>query len=305
MATPSRPIRLAAAALAALLTASAAVATAQVAERAARQSTDKGFIWKVERDGRTGWVVGSLHLATPDFYPLPAPMAAAFARADTLVEEIDVEDAASPAFVAVVLSKGLFPSGTTLESQLSKDTFTRVSNWFTAAGLGIAPFQQMKPWMVAITVQTLALQRLGFDPEHGIDKHYFDASKQAGKRFMALETAAEQIDFLDRLSPKTQDVMLRESVDSADAELSEIKEIAAAWRAGDGAAVERIMLKGYDDAPEVYQTLLVDRNRRWMPKIESCLQTRSCFVVVGAAHLVGKEGLVALLKQKGYTVEQQ
>jgi uncharacterized protein YbaP (TraB family) len=221
------------------------------------------------------------------------------------VEEIDVEEAASPTFIALVLSKGMYPSGMTLESQLSKETFTRVSNWFTAAGVGIAPFRQMKPWMVAITVQTLALQRLGFDPEHGIDKHFFDASKQAGKQFIALETAAEQIDFLDRLSPKTQDIMLRESVDSADAELTEIKDIAAAWRAGDGAAVERTMLKGYDDAPEVYQTLLVDRNRRWMPKIESCLQTRSCFVVVGAAHLVGKEGLVALLKQRGYAVEQQ
>ena len=303
MAMPSRSLRFAAAVLAALLTASAAVATAQRATT--RQSTDKGFIWKVEHSGRTSWVVGSLHLATPDFYPLPASMEGAFARADTLVEEIDVTEAASPAFVAVVLSKGLYPSGTTLESQLSKDTLTRVSNWFTAAGVGIAPFRQMKPWMVAITVQTLALQRLGFDPEHGIDKHFFDASTQAGKRFMALETAAEQIDFLDRLSPKTQDIMLRESVDSADAELAEIKEIAAAWRAGDAAAVERIMLKGYDDAPEIYQTLLVDRNRRWMPKIESCLQTQSCFVVVGAAHLVGKEGLVALLRQKGYMVEQQ
>ena len=304
MATSSRSIRYAAAVLAALLTASAVLTAGQAASRAP-QSTGKGFIWKVERNGRTGWVVGSLHLATPDFFPLPASMETAFARADTLVEEIDVQEADSPEFVAVVLSKGLYPAGTTLESQLSKDTFTRVSNWFTAAGVGIAPFRQMKPWMVAITVQTLALQRLGFDPEHGIDKHFFDASKKAGKRFMALETAAEQIDFLDRLSPKTQDVMLRESVDSADSEQAEIKAIAAAWRAGDAAAVESIMLKGYDDAPEVYQTLLVDRNRRWMPKIEGCMESRSCFVVVGAAHLVGREGLVSLLKQRGYAVEQQ
>ena len=72
--------------------------------------------------------------------------------------------------------------------------------------------------MVSLTVQTLALQRIGFDPAFGIDKHFQDAAAKAGKRFMALETAREQIEFLDRLSPKTQDLMLRESIESADAE---------------------------------------------------------------------------------------
>ena len=163
----------------------------------------------------------------------------------------------------------------------------------------------MKPWMVSLTIQTLALQRIGFDPAFGIDKHFQDAASKAGKRFLALETAAEQIEFLDRLSPKMQDQMLRESIESADAEQAEIKAIAAAWRAGDAAAVERLALESLKDAQEVYQSLLVDRNRRWLPKIESCVQGRSCFVVVGAAHLVGSEGLVALLKQRGYTVEQQ
>jgi uncharacterized protein len=267
--------------------------------------TAKGFIWKFEREGRVGWLVGSLHLLTPDFYPLPDRMERAFARADTLVEEIDMNEATGIEFTTMVLSKAMYPIGTTLSGQVSKETYKMLGDWLGRAGLGVEAFQQMKPWMVALTVQTLALQRIGFDPAFGIDKHFQDATAKSGKRFIALETAAEQIEFLDRLSPKTQDSMLRESIETADAEQAEIKAIAAAWRVGDAAAVERIALTSLKDAPEVYQSLLVDRNRRWVPKIEACVEGRSCFVVVGAAHLVGPEGLVALLKQRGYTLEQQ
>jgi uncharacterized protein YbaP (TraB family) len=287
------------------LVAAGAVAAAQAPPRPAPAASGKGFIWKVERAGRVGWLVGSLHLGTPDFYPLPPSMEAAFVRADALVEEIDIREAAGPEFTALVLSKALNPAGTTLATQLSKETYDRVNAWFTNAGIGLALFQQMKPWMVAITLQSLALQRIGFNPEHGIDKHFQDAAVAAGKRFIALETAAEQIEMLDGMSAKTQDLMLRESVESADTEQSEIKAIAAAWRAGDAAAVERIALAGLTDAPEVYRTMLLDRNRRWVPKIESCVQTSSCFVVVGAAHLVGPMGLIDLLKQKGYSVVQE
>jgi hypothetical protein len=228
----------------------------------------------------------------------------AFARADTLVEEIDQREAASPEFVALVLSKAMYPSGTTLASQISRDTYTRVDEWLTKAGLGIGAFQQMKPWMASITIQTMALQRLGFDPAHGIDRYFADAAIRTKKRFIALETAAEQIGYLDGLSPRTQDLMLRESVESVETEAAEIQTLATAWRRGDAGTIERIALEGFDDAREVYQSLLVDRNRRWMPAIESCVQSHSCFVVVGAAHLVGPEGLIALLRGRGYSVEQ-
>src|SRR5262245_374760 len=270
-----------------------------------RQASGKGFIWKFEREGRTGWLVGSLHLLSADFYPLPESMNQAFAGAETLVEEIDMDEASNPAFAAMVLSKAMFPTGTTLSTSLSPATYKILAAWLSKNGLAVEAFQQMKPWMVSLTLQTLALQRIGFDPAFGIDKHFADNAQKSKKQFLALETAAEQIDFLDRLSPRTQDLMLRESLESADAELAEIKAIASAWKVGDVAAVEKLALSSLKDSPEVYQSLLVDRNRRWVPKIETCTQTSRCFVVVGAAHLVGADGLIALLKQKGYTVEQQ
>jgi uncharacterized protein YbaP (TraB family) len=291
-------------AVVAALLCSASVISAQAPVRDATR-VDKGLIWKVEREGRIGWLVGSLHLLTADFYPLPAAMGEAFASADTLVEEIDLDEAANPAFAATVLAKAFYPAGMTLSTQLTPDTYKLLTAWLAKTGLGIDTFQPMKPWMVALTLQTLALQRAGFDPAFGIDKHYDEAATKAGKQFLALETAAEQIALLDGLSPRTQDLMLRETVESTDAELTEVKAIMSAWRSGDASAVERLALTSLKDAPEIYQLLLADRNHRWMPKIEGCLEKRRCFVVVGAAHLVGPDGLVTLLRQRGYKVEQK
>ena len=122
--------------------------------------------------------------------------------------------------------------------------------WLTKNGLAVEAFQQMKPWMVSITVQTLALQRMGFNPALGIDKHFQDAATKAGKQLQPLETALEQLSFLDGLSPKTQDLMLRESVRERGHRAGrEIKSIAAAWRIGDSAAVEKLALSSLKDAP--------------------------------------------------------
>jgi uncharacterized protein YbaP (TraB family) len=275
------------------------------APAAGAQRADRGLFWQFEREGRTGWLVGSLHLLTRDFYPLPAAMTDAFTLADVLVEEIDMAEASSPAFAATILSKAMYPTGTTLASQISPETYKALSAWVGTVGIPMSAMEQLKPWMVSLTLQTIALQKMGLDPEFGIDKHFSDAAGKAGKPLLALETAAEQIDFLDRLSPRTQDLMLRESMESIEKELAEIKALVNAWRTGNVSAVERVALESLKDAPEVYQSLLADRNRRWMPAIEKCVQTRRCFIVVGAAHLVGPDGLVALLKRQGYRVEQR
>jgi uncharacterized protein YbaP (TraB family) len=266
----------------------------------------RGFMWKAERAGKQVWLVRSLHLLTADFYPLPDALEQAFAKSNVLMEEIDAADANDPQFQAMVVSKALNPSGVTLSSQLSRETIAAATAWLARIGISFDSLQAMKPWMVSLTVQTVGLKQLGFDENLGIDKHFADAAKRANKPLEPFETALEQLNFLDGLSAKTQDAMLRESVESNEKEQAEIKTIAAAWRAGDAATMEKLALADMKESPEVYETLLAGRNRRWIPKIEACSKANaSCFVVVGAAHLVGPDGLLAMLKQKGFTVTQQ
>jgi uncharacterized protein YbaP (TraB family) len=265
----------------------------------------RGFVWSVERDGRTSWLVGSLHVLTKDAYPLPGSMDKAFEQAKTLMEETDVNELSSPDMIGIVATKGLFTNGQTLESVLPRDAYTRLAQRMTATGLPIEMVKMMRPWMVELTLSGLELQRAGFDPDLGIDVHYRRKAAQNGMALNMLETAAEQIDYLAGLPLDVQVSQLQQTLTEGDAELREVREIAAAWRAGDTAAIERLLLKGMKDSPAYYQSLVVDRNRRWIPRIESCLSTGSCFVVVGAAHMVGSDGLIAMLKQKGYRITQQ
>ena len=267
---------------------------------------NKGLIWKVGRGTRSGWLVGSLHLLTADAYPLPPALDTAFAAADVLVEEANPEELKTPAAAMQLVAKAMYPPGTTLQSQVSKETFDKIAKRAEKIGLPIDRLQSFKPWMVALTLVGLELQKGGFDPGLGLDQHFLNRAPGAGKQVRTLETAMQQIDFLESLSPHLQEGLVAASLEGADTELAQVQRIAAAWKAGDTAPIERLLLtdmKNVDTA--VYETLLVGRNRRWVPQIEDCLSQKRCFVVVGAAHLVGPDGLVTMLRAKGYTVTQQ
>jgi uncharacterized protein YbaP (TraB family) len=288
--------------LAGLVTAGALVG----AQAAAPAGINRGLIWTVERGGRSGWLVGSLHLLTADAYPLPPSLDRAFAAADVLVEEANPEELKAPAAAMQLVAKAMYPPGTTLQSQVSKETFDKIARRAEKIGLPIERLQGFKPWMVALTLVGLELQKGGFDPGLGLDQHFLTRAPAAGKKVRTLETALQQIDFLESLSPQLQEGLVAASFEGADTELAQVQRIAAAWKAGDTVPIERLLttdMKSVDAA--VYETLLVGRNRRWVPQIEDCLSQLRCFVVVGAAHLVGPDGLVAMLQAKGYTVKQQ
>ncbi len=265
----------------------------------------RGFLWNIERDGKTSWLVGSLHVLTPDAHPFPATMDQAFRKARTLMEETDVNDIASPEIMGVVATKGLFTNGESLQTVLPAATYAILAQRMTATGLPMEMVRMMRPWMAEITLSGLELQKAGFDPELGVDLHYRRKASENGMALSMLETPAEQIDYLAGLPMDVQVTQLRKTLEEGDTELKEVREIAAAWRAGDTVAIERLLLKSMKDSPDFYQSLVVDRNRRWIPRIESCLNTGSCFIVVGAAHMVGSDGLIAMLRQKGYRITQQ
>ena len=120
-----------------------------------------------------------------------------------------------------------------------------------------------------------------------------------------LETADYQISVFDGMTLEQQDRMLAQTIKELQTELASVGKLADAWKVGDAPTVERIVQAELKAEPLIYQRLLVDRNNNWLPKIEALFARRGhALVVVGAAHLVGPDGVVAMLKAKGYTVEQ-
>ena len=271
------------------------------------QKPGSHFMWKVDGPGgSTAHLLGSLHVLTADYYPLSATINKAFAESKTLVEEVDIDEANDPTIMMAALSKAMLTDGRTLDQIIAPELFAEVRKRAEAAGLPMMAIQRMKPWLVSIALMVPSLQAAGFKPELGVDRHFFDRAKDSGMKRQGLETMAYQLDRFDSMSPKLQEDLLKSTLEELDTMVTSVTEMAQAWSFGNVAAIEKFTLSEMKSAPELYQRLLVERNNNWIPHVETCLkQNAGCFIVVGAAHLVGPDGLPALLAKKGYKVTQQ
>jgi uncharacterized protein YbaP (TraB family) len=264
----------------------------------------KSFVWKAS--GRQGvvYLVGSVHVLSSDFYPLNATLESAYKDSNLLVEEIDLGEGGAGAQMQM-LQRGMLPSSTTLQKVLTPATYALLTKHVATAGIPIEPMQLLKPWMVALMLEAMEWQKAGLDPEMGLDKHFYDRAQADHKTVQGLETIDYQLSRFDEMPMADQDHLLSQTLKDVDTEQAEMGKLVAAWRNGDVPTVERIVLSSLKAEPKLYQRLLVERNRNWIPKIEALFnRPGKALVVVGAAHLVGPDGLVALLKGKGYSVEQ-
>jgi uncharacterized protein YbaP (TraB family) len=286
----------------ATLVATAFIAASIFAHSAA---ATRDFIWKISGHQGVVYLAGSIHLMPQSFYPLAAAFDNAFKESDLLVEEIDLGEATSPEVGFAFLSHGFLPEDQSLEGVLSASTYAQVSRHLADLGQAIEPFKRMKPWMVAVNLEGFEAQKAGYDPQFGLDQHFYDLAQAEGKAVQGFETAEFQLSLFDGMPTDQQDHMLADTLKELDTETNNLSKLGDAWQSGDAPALEGILLKDMKQDPMMYKRLLVDRNRNWLPKIDALLARRGhAFVVVGAAHLLGPDGLLALLKAKGYAVDQ-
>jgi uncharacterized protein len=272
---------------------------------AARAADAKTFTWKATGKGGTIYLMGSIHVMTASVYPLNPALEAAFKDSDLLVEEVDLAEMLDPMAQMAVLTRGMLPSNQSLDTVLSPATLALVRKVTGEMGAAGGPLMRFKPWMLAITLQGMELAKSGFDPALGLDQHFYDQAKQTGRAVQGLETVEFQISRFDEMTLEQQDRLLAETLNELATETAIATKLADAWQRGDVPAIERMVLADLKSDPALYQRLLVERNRNWMPKIEALFaRPGRALVVVGAAHLIGPDGLLAMLKAKGYTVEQ-
>ena len=251
------------------------------------------------------YLVGSVHLLTPDYYPLDPAFDEAFKSSDVLVEELDIREMLAANSQMEMLSRGMLPAGQTLDKVLSAGTMSTVVKKFSDLGMPLEPMKQFKPWLLSLVLQGFEWQKAGFDADLGLDKHFFDLAIGGNKQVQGLETLAFQLSRFDEMSMEMQDHLLSETLLELETTRSSVTKMADAWKAGDVPTIEQLVLKDLKAEPQMYDRLLIQRNRTWLPKIEALFaRPNPAFVVVGAAHLVGPDGLLAMLKAKGYRIEQ-
>ncbi|HEY0946319.1 MAG TPA: TraB/GumN family protein [Opitutaceae bacterium] len=262
-------------------------------------------VWKVTRGKHSLYLGGTLHLLRPSDFPLPAEFNAAFAASATLVFETDITRLQSPEMQQVVAARGVFADGRSLETELSPKAWNAVQDYCAKSGTPIAQVRHYKPWLFTVIVTATELRKAGISAE-GVDVHFFKRAGIVGKTTDALETFEQQVDFLVNMGAGHESEMIAQTLEDL-AELPRIlEEVLTAWRTGDISAIDSLLL---DDVrshyPAIFKDLIVDRNNAWLPKLDAMLKSAEVeFVLVGAGHLAGPEGLLNRLRRRGYSVEQ-
>jgi uncharacterized protein len=267
----------------------------------------KSFLWEVRSKTATAYILGSVHLARADIYPLPSKIEESFDKAAVLALEADPAKAKNEQLLHLMLLSALYPQGETLRDHLSTETYALAERELKNMDLPLEYFSRTRPWFLALTLETVELQRLGFDPEYGIDPHF--AAKAAGKkRIMELESFDYQIRLMNGFPEREQELFLLYTIKDLAMLKDGVEELMSAWRSGDTKEMEALVTRSLREAPQlrpIFDKLIYNRNREMGEKIESFLQGKETVcVIVGAAHLVGTEGVIEILRGKGYSVEQ-
>lgn len=260
-----------------------------------------GFLWQVQGE-KPLYLLGSIHLAEPGLYPLDPALQRAFEASDVLVVEADVTGPAEERAARLFMERGMLPAGESLEQRLPAKMLERLKS----RGVDLGTLGFMRPWALALVLQSNELARLGYDPDLGVDVHFLRLAHTRGMKVEELEGLEAQYDLFADMDAPEEEAFLAQTLDELDAVGSLGKEILAAWRMGDARALEQVIFSGLGDDPlakRIHERIFFERNRTMAAKIERYLRNgRAAFVIVGAGHVVGEQGLVALLKQKGHVL---
>ena len=262
-------------------------------------------LWKISKNGNELYLGGTIHVLKKEDYPLPVEFNKAFKKSDKLVLEANIEAAQTPEFGKKVAQMLTYSPGKSLKDAISKKTFNKLKKYLADRNIPIESFLSFKPSMVVLVITVIELKKMGM-VDIGVDEYFYKKAKQAGKTREYFETIDEQLEFLRTMGQGNEDAMLLSSIDDMSRMETTMNVIKSAWLNGDeNKMVEVGLTEMIRDYPDIYQSLLVKRNNNWMPHIERMMTDRKVeMVLVGALHLVGKDGLLQQLRNKGYRVSQ-
>lgn len=274
----------------------------------AKQADGKNFAWRITKGQQRGYLMGSVHFGKESMYPLPVTILNAFKSADALVVEANIADADQNMLAQMMMSSGVYSDGTTLKTVLDADTWGALN--ISAANLGMPPamIAGMRPWFASMTLTALALKKIGLDETLGIDQHFLDFAKKERKPIRELESVKQQLALLSSLPQKVQIAMLKQTLEEVGNASEYFETMFKSWQSGNSQALNEMFIADMKNSPNgeaLYRVMITDRNITMARGVDTMLRGGcNCFVVVGAGHLGGEQGIIKLLQAKGYDAEQ-
>lgn len=268
---------------------------------------EKLFLWKAEKEDRVIWLLGSIHLADSSFYPLPSIIDSAFEESTVLAAELDInkeetkEDAQT-----LFIKKGMMPMGTSLSSVLPPELFSAVDSVARTFGIPMQTLENFRPWMVALSLSAVAMERSGLSGSFGIDLEMLAWAEDRKKKIYPIETPQEQVDVFAGDGDSLGVEYLKRTLDEIASADSLIPAIANAWKCGDVGKLRTLLDEG--NSEDVYEKkIYTDRNEKMAHSVDSLsVAGEKVFVVVGAAHLVRRnDNVLHRLENLGYRISRE
>lgn len=264
----------------------------------------KGFMWEVENNGNTVYLVGSMHIADDSFYPLRPEFEEAFAEADYLGVEIDLSKSADEAQQQLVMDMGMYQDGTTLKDHISGETYAKLGKILQQSGMKPDALDAFKPWVVETTISSLKSIKAGYEATAGIDLYFIQKAIERKIPVVELESYESQLSMFNGFSKALQEKNLNTALDNFDVLDDGVDKMAEMWKTGNDEQLLELT-NSMAAEPEYNKGMLIDRNEKMAEKIDGYLKNgkkEEYFIVVGAAHYLGEHGIIKLLQDKGYTV---
>ncbi len=262
-------------------------------------------VWKVVKGDHHLYIGGTIHVLSKSDYPLPPAFETAYNQSTKLVFETDTRKLQTPEFQVTLMSKVVYSDGRNLKTVLNEATFQKLEHHLASRSIPIDNFMKFKPGMVALTITMIELQRLGLMGT-GVDEFFSLRAINDQKIIGQLETVDEQLELISSLGDGHENEIIAHTLHETKKLSAIMQSMKAAWRQGDNAALEKIVLTPIiNDFPGVYRRVVIERNNAWLPKIETMLKTKEVeFILVGAMHLIGEDGVLTKLKDRGYDIRR-
>ncbi len=263
-------------------------------------------VWKLDTDNGSFYIAGSCHVLRKSDYPLPEEFELAYKDAEQVVFETDLNALMSSDIQLLLMSKGMYTGGDTLEKKLPKKAYESLAKYCEDRSMSIALFQNFKPWMVTMTLLVLELGKHGITPSDGLDMYFNNKAKKDGKQTGGLEDVHKHIELVSSFEEELDESIVESFIQEVGEVQTIMDGLIKSWKAGDEAGIDEYLSENMrKEFPELYKRLLTDRNVDWIPHLEALMSTgKRTLVIVGVGHLVGKESVINLLKSKGHKVKK-
>ena len=258
-------------------------------------------VWKVTGpNGKVAYLGGSVHALKKSDYPLPAAYMRAFDASSRIAFEVDA--GALKESSDSLVKEGKYRKGDSLKKHVDPRTYAYMRRLFELMNVPEESLSQWRPWFIVVMLESISAQHAL--PEVGVDEFFMRRAAKRSMPVVGLESVEEHAGVFSRLSDRESEILLLTTFIPSSGDRGK-DNIMKAWRRGDVEAIAVDMQRDYSDFPAFNERLIYARNRAWVPKIEKFLESgQTYFVVVGAGHFGGSNGLLALLRAKGYQIEQ-